>query len=71
MSSVTAYKGIVIHSISFGTLEILNPGLIGVNSRGTIVYVHDLATTSIDEIAYDKVHVTRDTAVHKNLERRT
>ncbi|KAF0682320.1 Aste57867_25547 [Aphanomyces stellatus] len=53
MSRITAYKGVVIHSLSLGQLEILNPGLIGVNAHGTIEYVVDLAKQTLESATFD------------------
>ncbi|RHY27131.1 hypothetical protein DYB32_007022 [Aphanomyces invadans] len=52
---ITAYKGVVVHSLALGRLEMLNPGLIGVNEHGTIEFVVDLATQSLDTVVFDKV----------------
>ncbi|RHZ19746.1 hypothetical protein DYB37_005756, partial [Aphanomyces astaci] len=52
---ITAYKGVVVHSLALGQLEMLNPGLIGVNEKGTIEYVVDLATHSLDSVDFDNV----------------
>ncbi|ETV98865.1 guanine deaminase [Aphanomyces invadans] len=52
---ITAYKGVVVHSLALGRLEMLNPGLIGVNEHGTIEFVVDLATQSLDTVVFDKL----------------
>ncbi|CAK4170194.1 unnamed protein product [Aphanomyces euteiches] len=56
--AVTAYKGIVIHSVALGELEILNPGLIGVGDDGKIVFVIDLAAQQLESVKFDKVSST-------------
>ncbi|KAH9081326.1 hypothetical protein LEN26_021368 [Aphanomyces euteiches] len=52
---VTAYKGIMIHSVALGELEILNPGLIGVGDDGKIVFVIDLAAQQLESVKFDKL----------------
>ncbi|KDO21757.1 guanine deaminase [Saprolegnia parasitica CBS 223.65] len=52
-SLITAYKGVVVHSVRFGVLEVLDAGLIGTNAQGKILFVHDLAKTPIESIAFD------------------
>ncbi|GMF23549.1 unnamed protein product [Phytophthora fragariaefolia] len=58
MPRVIAYKANVVHSVALGQLQVLQPGLVGVDDRGTIVFVLNLskseasatATPHFDEI---------------------
>ncbi|OQR82940.1 guanine deaminase [Achlya hypogyna] len=54
-SVITAYKGVVIHSLRFGVLEVLESGLIGANAQGKIVYVHDLNKVPLASVQYDRL----------------
>jgi hypothetical protein len=55
MQVIIAYKCNVVHSVALNQLEILSPGLIGVNEHGTIVYVMDLNKTPLSSAKYDQV----------------
>lgn len=55
MPRVVAYKANVVHSVALGQLQVLQPGLVGVDDRGSIVFVLDLgqsetATPHFDEL---------------------
>ncbi|RLN96654.1 hypothetical protein BBJ28_00020330 [Nothophytophthora sp. Chile5] len=46
MGKVVAYKANVVHSVALNQLEVLQPGLVGVDAEGRIVFVLDLSKTS-------------------------
>ena len=50
---ITAYKGIVVHSLGLGDIQVLEPGAIGVDDEGKIVFVVDLSTTKLEVERYD------------------
>lgn len=54
MSNIIAYKGNIVHSVALNELQVLTPGLIGVDSSGTIVFLHDL-NSSTNSPDYDKL----------------
>uniref|UniRef100_H3GGA5 Guanine deaminase n=1 Tax=Phytophthora ramorum TaxID=164328 RepID=H3GGA5_PHYRM len=54
MPHIVAYKANVVHSVALGQLQVLQPGLVGVNELGKIVFVLDLsqceASAHFDEL---------------------
>ncbi|KAG7394334.1 hypothetical protein PHYBOEH_005293 [Phytophthora boehmeriae] len=43
MTHIVAYKANVVHSLALGQLQVLQPGLVGVNDQGKIEFVLDLS----------------------------
>ncbi|KAG7380840.1 hypothetical protein PHYPSEUDO_006733 [Phytophthora pseudosyringae] len=43
MARVVAYKANVVHSVALGQLQVLQPGLVGVDEHGKIAFVLDLS----------------------------
>ncbi|TDH67718.1 hypothetical protein CCR75_001964 [Bremia lactucae] len=52
---VIAYKANVVHSLRLGELQVLQPGLVGVNGHGMIEFVVDLTTSPVDMGHYDEL----------------
>ncbi|KAJ0410986.1 hypothetical protein ATCC90586_007140 [Pythium insidiosum] len=50
-----AYKANVVHSIALNQLEVLQPGLVGVDESGRIAYVLDLQKHSLADAPYDEL----------------
>ncbi|KAE9016982.1 Guanine deaminase [Phytophthora fragariae] len=55
MPHVVAYKANVVHSVALGQLQLLQPGLVGVDDRGTIVFVLDLAQAAAAAPPFDEL----------------
>lgn len=51
MPRVVAYKANVVHSVALGQLQVLQPGLVGVDEHGKIVFVLDLGQSEADAVA--------------------
>jgi len=49
MPRIVAYKANVVHSIALGQLQVLQPGLVGVDGHGKIVFVLDLSLSEQPE----------------------
>lgn len=59
---IVAYKANVVHSLALGRLQVLSPGLVGVDeATGAIAFVRDLGRPNEDEA--DAVDVTYDRLV--------
>ncbi|DAZ97701.1 TPA: hypothetical protein N0F65_009600 [Lagenidium giganteum] len=52
---ITAFKANVVHSLALDRLEILSPGLVGVNDKGAIEFVLDLQKQSLADVRYDEL----------------
>ncbi|CEG35203.1 guanine deaminase [Plasmopara halstedii] len=55
MTYIIAYKGNVVHSVTLGELEVLQPGLVGVNEHGVIVFVRNLDLWPLDTHRFDEL----------------
>ncbi|KUF87190.1 hypothetical protein AM588_10001437 [Phytophthora nicotianae] len=55
MTHIIAYKANVVHSVALGKLQVLQPGLVGVNEHGKIVFVLDLSQSPVDTCHFDKL----------------
>ncbi|KAG6622045.1 Guanine deaminase [Phytophthora cinnamomi] len=51
MPRVVAYKANVVHSVALGQLQVLQPGLVGVDAHGSIAFVLDLGQADADAAA--------------------
>ncbi|POM78032.1 Guanine deaminase [Phytophthora palmivora] len=49
MARIVAYKANVVHSVALGQLQVLQPGLVGVDEQGKIVFVLDLNQSETSE----------------------
>ncbi|TMW57707.1 hypothetical protein Poli38472_014310 [Pythium oligandrum] len=52
---ITAYKANVVHSLALNQLQVLEPGLVGVDAHGRIAYVLDLQKHSLEDATYDEL----------------
>ncbi|CAH0484406.1 unnamed protein product [Peronospora farinosa] len=55
MPRIVAYKANVVHSIALGQLQVLEPGLVGVDEDGKIVFVQDLNQLEMDIESFDEL----------------
>ncbi|POM67487.1 Guanine deaminase [Phytophthora palmivora] len=49
MARIVAYKANVVHSVALGQLQVLQPGLVGVDEQGKIIFVLDLNQSETSE----------------------
>ncbi|EEY69083.1 guanine deaminase, putative [Phytophthora infestans T30-4] len=55
MTHIIAYKANVVHSVALGELQVLQPGLVGVNEHGKIVFVLDLSQSPLVTRHFDEL----------------